>query len=316
LGNTPPTAVNDDAATLPGVAVEIDVPGNDSDTNSEIDRSTVTIINSPSHGVVEVDQQTGIVTYTPDQNYSGNDTFNYSICDDGIPCGSMCDTATVIINIGDYNNPPVALNDTFTVMCYPLIANLMKNDYDPDGDSIFMETIPVEYPQNGTVILGIDGSLHYMPNEGFTGIDSFVYRICDNGIPSLCDTAKVIITVLPDTDCDGVPDYDDIDTECALFIPEGFSPNGDGVHDFFQVYCIEKYPDAIMYIFDRAGNKLFEKAHYGNLDHWGSDQDAWWWGNAKNRWIIGRGTLPAGNYLYVLELGTGEVRTGTVMISY
>ena len=192
----------------------------------------------------------------------------------------------------------------------------MINDSDPDGDDIIMDNIVVEEPPNGTVMLFSDGSFHYMPNDGFVGIDSFVYRICDTGIPSLCDYAKVIITVLPDTDCDGVPDYDDIDDGCSLIIPEGFSPNGDGVHDFFQVYCIWKYPDAVMHIFDRAGNKLFEKKHYGNLDHWGSDEDAWWWGTSDNKWIIGRGTLPAGNYLYILELGTGEVRTGTVMIAY
>ena len=316
LGNTPPVAVNDTVATLPGLPVDIDLPGNDYDTNGSIDRSTVIIITNPLYGNITVDPQTGIVTYTPYQEYSGIDNFSYTICDDGVPCGSMCDTAQVTINIGDYNNPPIARNDTFTVMCYPLTGNLMINDSDPDGHEIEMETIPVEYPANGTVLLSSDGAFHYMPDDGFIGLDSFVYRICDTGIPSLCDYAKVIITVLPDTDCDGVPDYDDVDTECSLLIPEGFSPNGDGVHDFFQGYCIDKYPDAIMRMIDRAGNNLFEKPHYGILFHWGSDQDAWWWGTSENRWIIGRGTLPAGNYLYILELGTGEVRTGTVMIAY
>jgi len=222
----------------------------------------------------------------------------------------MCDTAMVVINIGDYNNPPIARNDTFTVMCYPLTDNILYNDYDPDGHEIMLETTPVIYPENGLI--------NYMPDEGFVGIDSFVYRICDTGIPSLCDEATVIITVLPDTECDQVPGYDDDEytTECTLLIPEGFSPNGDGVHDFFKVFCIHKYPNAIMRIFDRAGNKLFEKHHYGNLEVWGSDKEAWWWGTSDNKWILGQGKLPAGNYLYILELGNGEVRTGTVMIAY
>jgi gliding motility-associated-like protein len=111
-------------------------------------------------------------------------------------------------------------------------------------------------------------------------------------------------------------DEDEIPTECSLFIPDGFSPNGDGVHDFFQIYCIEKYPDAVMRIFDRGGNKIFEKLNYGNVEYWGSDQNAWWWGNSEHRLTLGRGTVPAGNYLYVLELGNGEVRTGTVMVAY
>jgi gliding motility-associated-like protein len=133
----------------------------------------------------------------------------------------------------------------------------------------------------------------------------------------MCDEAMVWINVLPAVDCDRLPgEEDDIDTECSLFIPDGFSPNGDGVHDFFQIYCIEKYPDAVMRIFDRGGNKIFEKHHYGNLDHWGSDQNAWWWGHSEHRLTLGRGTVPAGNYLYVLELGDGEVRTGAVMVAY
>jgi len=318
LGNTPPVAVNDTAATPANIAVDIDVPYNDYDSLGTIDRGSVSVNDPPANGSVLIDPQTGIITYTPQENYTGIDTFIYSICDDGIPCGAMCDNAMVLINVGDYNNPPVAVNDTFTVMCYPLTGYLLYNDYDPDGHDIFIQTTPVKETPNGTVTIYSDGSIHYMPDEGFVGVDSFVYRICDSGIPSLCDEATVIINVLPDTDCDNVPDYDedDIDTDCTLLIPEGFSPNGDGVHDFFKIFCIKKYPNAIMRIFDRAGNKLFEKHHYGNLDVWGSDKEAWWWGTSDNKWILGRGTLPAGNYLYILELGTGEVRTGTVMIAY
>jgi gliding motility-associated-like protein len=119
-----------------------------------------------------------------------------------------------------------------------------------------------------------------------------------------------------DMDLDGHPDYLDIDTDCALFIPDGFSPNSDGVHDFFQIFCIQRYPDAKLMVFNRAGSKLFEKEHYGNMAYWGSDQAAWWWGTSENNWTLGRGNLPAGNYVYILELGNGEVRTGTVMVSY
>jgi len=316
MGNTPPVAVDDNVSAMPEIPVEIDIIANDYDTGGKIDPATVTLVQAPANGTAEINPVTGVVTYTPESGFSDIDTFIYSVCDDGIPCGVMCDTAMVFVNVGRYNNPPEAQDDEYTVMCYPLTGNLMENDYDPDGDAIFMEPIPVEYPSNGKVLLDRDGSFHYMPDDGFMGVDSFVYMICDRAIPSLCDIAKVIITVLPDTDCDGIPDYDDIDPDCSLLIPDGFSPNGDGIHDFFQIFCIHKYPDAIMRIFDRAGNKLFEKQHYGNLDYWGSDQEAWWWGTSDNKWIIGTGRLPAGTYLYVLELGNGEVRTGTVMLAY
>ncbi len=122
-----------------------------------------------------------------------------------------------------------------------------------------------------------------------------------------------------DLDLDGHPEYLDTELECELFIPEGFSPNDDGVHDFFQILCIyPRYPDAKLMIFNRNGNLLWEKEKYGNYDYWGWN-DAWWWGTSDNKLTIGRsGGLPAGNYIYVLLLndGLGGVRNGTVMLAY
>jgi gliding motility-associated-like protein len=295
----------------------IGVTDNDSDSNSKIDITSVQIIDAPVNGTATASPLTGVVTYTPASGFVGFDTLRYVVSDDGIPCEPMSDTALVIFEVKAPNNPPVAVNDTFTVMCFPLIEYVLPNDYDPDGDNFQIITWPMVDVQNGTVNIESDGAFVYMPDEGFVGVDTFVYRICDDGFPSMCDEATVWINVLPSVDCDGLPgDEDEIPTECSLFIPDGFSPNSDGVHDFFQIFCIEKYPEAVMRIFDRGGNKLFEKFNYGNLDYWGSDENAWWWGNSEHRLTLGRGTLPAGNYLYVLELGNGEVRTGTVMLAY
>ncbi len=315
--NTPPVALNDSTVTLQNETVMIAVTDNDSDSNSEIDVASVQIIEAPENGTATASPVTGVVTYTPALDFVGFDTLSYVVFDDGIPCEPLSDTALVIFEVKAPNNPPVAVNDTFTVMCFPLIEYVLPNDYDPDGDNFQIITWPMVDVQHGTVSIESDGAFVYMPDEDFVGIDTFVYRICDDGFPSMCDEATVWINVLPSVDCDGLPgDEDEIPTECSLFIPDGFSPNGDGVHDFFQIYCIEKYPEAVMRIFDRGGNKLFEKFNYGNLDYWGSDENAWWWGNSEHRLTLGRGTLPAGNYLYVLELGNGEVRTGTVMVAY
>jgi len=315
--NFKPIAGNDSAYTVQEFPVDIDILVNDSDSLGMLDTTSFALVESPVHGAVLFDDSTGMVTYIPEVGYFGQDTFYYAIFDFGLPCEPLGDTARVVIEIDEPNRPPVAVNDSFTVACKPLTENLLTNDYDPDGDIIEAIVYPVTEPQNGTVTINSNGSFSYMPDQGFVGIDSFRYEICDNGLPTLCDDALVWIMVLPDADCDEVPsEPGEEDDECTLLIPEGFSPNGDGVHDFFQIFCIEKYPDAVMRIFDRAGNKLFEKRHYGNLKYWGSDQEAWWWGKSENKWTLGRDNLPAGNYLYVLELGNGEVRTGTVMIAY
>ena len=105
--------------------------------------------------------------------------------------------------------------------------------------------------------------------------------------------------------------------DCDLFIPDAFSPNGDGVHDCFQIYCINHYPDAKIYIFDQLGNKIFEKTHYGNPEFWGTHESAWWCGkpdrgpgNARNEMVA------PGTYYYVLDLGNGEVKKSFVFVSY
>jgi gliding motility-associated-like protein len=123
----------------------------------------------------------------------------------------------------------------------------------------------------------------------------------------------VIIEVFKDTDCDNVQDIGGTE----FFIPEGFSPNGDGIHDFFEILGMEEYPDAEMYIFTRWGSQIFHKKNYGNLDVWGTQKDAWWDGYSYNSLTLGKNTkVPPGNYLYILHLGNGVTYKGTVMVSY
>lgn len=50
-----------------------------------------------------------------------------------------------------------------------------------------------EKPRNGIATVNLDGTVTYMPNEGYSGTDSFSYELCD--VEGLCDTANVFITV-------------------------------------------------------------------------------------------------------------------------
>jgi gliding motility-associated-like protein len=119
-----------------------------------------------------------------------------------------------------------------------------------------------------------------------------------------------------DLDFDGHPEYLDLPNECDILIPEGFSPNGDNVHDYFQIYCIFPYPEAHMMIFDQNGRKLYDKHHYGNLDYWGNYEDAWWNGTIELVPSKRGQKVPAGTYFYVLNLGNGEVKKSFVFVSY
>jgi hypothetical protein len=76
-------------------------------------------------------------------------------------------------------------------------------------------------------------------------------------------------------------------------------------------------------IFNRNGNLLWEKEHYGNYDYWGDQYNAWWWGTTVlskfdigKQMINGEPKVKFGNYVYVLLLGNGEEKNGTVMVAY
>jgi len=121
-----------------------------------------------------------------------------------------------------------------------------------------------------------------------------------------------------DTDRDGHPEYLDYGRDCDLFIPNAFSPNDDNVHDYFQIYCIDHFPNARMYIFDQLGNKLYEQKNYGNLEVWGTPERAWWDGRTTNKAAstTNGGKVAPGTYYYVLQLGNGDIKKSFVFVSY
>jgi gliding motility-associated-like protein len=103
--------------------------------------------------------------------------------------------------------------------------------------------------------------------------------------------------------------------DCELLIPEIFSPNGDGNQDYFRVFCIEKYPDAKIEVYNRWGNLVFTKEHFGNTSVWG-ETDAWWDGYSDHKWTAGKEKLPPATYYYILFLNDGsKPRNGFIFLN-
>lgn len=193
--NDPPFAADDAALTPQEVPVSGNLLTNDFDPNGDNIIINTTPVSGPTNGTVVVSSN-GDYTYTPDPTFIGTDQFVYQICDDGVP--SLCATATCYITVYPDNNPPVATDDINTTLVdVPVSGNVSTNDWDPDGDDLTVNTILVTGPSNGSVTMNPDGSYTYTPNPGFNGEDSFTYVTCDNGVPSLCDTAEVSIEVVP-----------------------------------------------------------------------------------------------------------------------
>lgn len=101
--------------------------------------------------------------------------------------------------VGDpANRPPVAEADAYSVPEDGLLSvsapGLLRNDSDPDGDPLTVQTTLVTAPAHGTLTsFSADGSFTYRPFANFRGTDSFVYRVSD-GYGGTSD-ATVTITV-------------------------------------------------------------------------------------------------------------------------
>ncbi|MAP54255.1 MAG: hypothetical protein CL605_05075, partial [Altibacter sp.] len=194
-------AVDDINDTFVNIPVSGNVLTNDFDLEGDTQTVTTTTVTTAQGVIVTIDPTSGAYTYIPPTDYIGEDSFEYTICDDGNP--QACDSAVVYIEIqpidGPNNDPPVANADTNTTQKnVPVDGNVLPNDYDPDGDPITV-TANTD-PSNGTVVINPDGTYTYTPNTDFVGEDTFTYTICDNGTPALCDTATVTIQVLDTTD--------------------------------------------------------------------------------------------------------------------
>jgi gliding motility-associated-like protein len=194
--NDPPIAEDDFATTPEDTPVDINVPGNDSDPDGLIDLGSVVVVTPPSNGTTSVNPTTGVITYTPSLNFFGNDTFYYQICDDGVPLPVLCDQAMVVVVVTPVNDPPVAVDDNVsTDEDTPIIIPVTNNDYDVDGVIVPSSVTVVTPPTNGSVINNGNGTVTYIPGPNYNGNDSFVYSVCDNGLPVLCDTATVFINI-------------------------------------------------------------------------------------------------------------------------
>ena len=251
-----------------------------------------------THGSVNM-QNDGNFSYSPHANYFGADVFSYKLCDvDG-----DCSQATVTITVNPVNDPPTAIADNFeTKENKRLEGNILDNDFDIDRNEIILNTIPTQDPMHGTLVLSANGDFIYQPIIDFMGTDSFIYQICDNGNPSLCSTAIVTIVVSKDENCE-------------VFVPNSFSPDGDGIHDSFKIRCLYNFDNPIIEIYNRWGNLVFKKDHYGNVDYWGSEGDAWWNGRSDNKLNIGNEELPVGTYYYVLKLNNIKALTGFLFLN-
>ena len=119
--NDPPVAVDDNAETDEGIAVNIDVLANDTDEDEDMgvkDTLTVTSVGTPTNGAAVI--SSGNIAYTPSTGFAGIDTFDYTLSD-GSDTPALTDTGTVTVKVRPVvsgTTPSFAENGTGTVATY------------------------------------------------------------------------------------------------------------------------------------------------------------------------------------------------------
>lgn len=233
--------VDDVATTDEDQPVTIDIFANDSDlpTQGNLTFST------PQHGTVSVDDNgtpndpsDDVVTYTPNPDYNGPDSFTYTVCN----TMGDCSTATVnvdVVPIVDALDDVASTNEEQSVTI-DILAN--------DNDIPVSGTLTVTDPANGNVIVDNGGTpsdpsddhVIYTPDTNFVGSDQFTYTLCD--ALGNCSTATVTVGVNPvqddiDSDNDGIVDaFEDLnldgDNDPAT---NPTDTDGDGIPDYLDI---------------------------------------------------------------------------------
>ncbi|MEI6817021.1 MAG: choice-of-anchor L domain-containing protein [Bacteroidota bacterium] len=82
--------------------------------------------------------------------------------------------------------------------------------------------------------------------------------------------------------------------DCDIYVPNVFTPNGDGKNDKFVIINMDEFPNSKLVIFNRWGLKVYENTNY------------------RNDWT--GGDAPDGTYYYILYLNTGDIRHGSLTV--
>ena len=275
-----PNANNDSAVVNENGQVNIAVTANDVDPTGG--NLTITIALPPTNGTATVNGTS--VLYKPQLNFFGADSFSYAVCD----TFNLCATAEVYVNVKGTNLAPLVTNDsyTFSDTSGNQVLPVLANDTDPANDTLYISSVIALDTTNTLGTLSVDSgrqTLTFAHNPSTCGTAVFDYIVCNL---SKCDTGVVTINIT-------CPD--------SIFLPQGFSPNGDGKNDLLVFRGLEYFSPSSLNVFNRYGTTVYVNTSY--LNDWdGTDMDS-------------HHALPDGTYFYVLKLPSGHTYNNYIIIN-
>lgn len=186
-----PVSANDSYTASVNTPLVVPPPGvmaND----ANVAAATVALVTGVSAGTLSLNSNGGF-TYTPPNGYTGTATFTYRATNAGGPGN----TATVSINVQAGPTPPTAVGDGYSAVqnqALTIVApGILANDLAGTGGALTASL--VTSVSHGALSLNGNGSFTYTPNAGYTGSDTFTYRVSNaNGFSG---PATVAIDVAP-----------------------------------------------------------------------------------------------------------------------
>ncbi|MEO1211292.1 MAG: tandem-95 repeat protein, partial [Cyanobacteria bacterium J06638_20] len=204
---------DDDATTDEDVSVKISVLDNDSfeDPNAEITGKT-----DGTNGTVTINPD-GTVTYTPDSDFSGPDTFTYTVTS-----GGVTETTTVEVTV---NAVPDPVDDNFATNEDEALNGTVKDTDEGDGPGTYAVVNPTS---NGTLTFNSDGTFTYTPNDDFNGTDTFTYKVIDANGDEATATATITVNPVVDIDDDDATTNEDVPVKISVLDNDDFEdPNAE-----------------------------------------------------------------------------------------
>jgi hypothetical protein len=225
--NRTPVGTPDTYGMLAGTTLSVAASGfltNDIDLDGEA-ISAVSIQDNVDHGMLAAFAD-GSFTYTPDDGFTGTDSFAYRMRD---ASNNFSDPVTVTIQISEGNRVPIGVADQYAARSNVALSvaapGFLGNDIDLDGDVLSAVSIQ-DNVDHGTLAAFADGSFTYTPDAGYTGPDSFAYRMRD-AANNFSEPVTVTLEVLAaGTTPVGTPDLYLVPTDRTLSIAApGFLAN-------------------------------------------------------------------------------------------
>lgn len=192
--NDIPVANDDNVITNEDTAVTIDILANDSDVENALDATSVTAMVAPGKGSISINGTTGKITYTPNADANGSDSFSYVVKDNE---DATSNEATVNVTITAVNDAPVVNDDSVANVqedtVYPI--NVLGNDTDVENSIDITSVAIVTQPTQGSATVNpATGVISYTPGLNYFGEDSFTYTVQDTD-SALSNIASVILTI-------------------------------------------------------------------------------------------------------------------------